>query len=489
MSAVTSRMPDQSTFERGLKGRQARGRRWEFFFLSAILVGLLVLLILLFSLVNNTFGFILVKETIPASTLSERPLEELTAPELAVILQNNLSKGQMLNMFIQTMLPADIERGRLATDPLDAILPTGAINPIEGQKTAVDLSAEELAALIGANVSQGQMVDTVYTMVVGRTVVQSWSLLDSLFNRPGIEQTIADRAQGIGLSPTLSAEKREEAQVNYAEGRLQWHSWLNGDLLTSPSNSVAGEWGIRQGLVGSVLVLLVAIVPSAIIGVGAAIYLEEYAKDPRIIRHKYLRWFNQFVETNIRNLAGVPSIIYGLLGLAIFARILEAFTSGRMIPGVEGSANGRTIISAGLTLGLLILPVIIINAQEAIRAVPNSIREASFGLGATRWQTISRQVLPASIPGIMTGIILSLSRAIGETAPLVVIGAAVSLSRDPTLFGAFTTLPIQIYNAASQPDAQFQNAASAAILILLALLLVLNATAIIIRQRFSRRTQ
>ncbi|MBZ0288033.1 MAG: phosphate ABC transporter permease PstA, partial [Anaerolineae bacterium] len=230
-------------------------------------------------------------------------------------------------------------------------------------------------------------------------------------------------------------------------------------------------------------------VPSALIGIGAAIYLEEYAKDPRIISNRYLVWFNQFVETNIRNLAGVPSIIYGLLGLAIFARLLEFFTSGQAFPGVQANANGRTIVSAGLTLGLLILPVIIINAQEAIRAVPSSIREASYGLGGTRWQTISRQVLPAAIPGIMTGIILSLSRAIGETAPLVVIGAAVSLSRDPVLFGAFTTLPIQIYNMASQPNAQFQNAASAAILILLALLLVLNATAIIIRQRFSRRVQ
>jgi phosphate transport system permease protein len=489
MSAITSRMPDKSTFQSGLKGRQARGRRWEFFFLSAILIGLLVLLILLFSLINNTFGFILVKETIPATTLADRPIEELAAPDLAVILQNNLSKGQMLNVFIQTVLPADVDRARLATDPVSVLLPEAASNPIVGQKTAVDLSVDELAALIAANASQGQLVDMVYSMVVGRTVVQSWSLIDSLLNRAAIEQTIADRAQGIGLSPTLSAEKREGAQINYAEGNLQWHSWLNGDLLTSPSNSVAGEWGVRQGLVGSVLVLIVAIVPAALIGVGASIYLEEYAKDPRIIRNKYLGWFNQFVETNIRNLAGVPSIIYGLLGLAIFARLLEAFTSGRIIPGAEAGANGRTIVSAGLTLGLLILPVIIINAQEAIRAVPNSIREASYGLGATRWQTISRQVLPTAIPGIMTGIILSLSRAIGETAPLVVIGAAVSLSRDPSLFGAFTTLPIQIYNAASQPDAQFQNAASAAILILLALLLVLNATAIIIRQRFSRRIQ
>jgi phosphate transport system permease protein len=487
MSAMTSRMPDDRTFDAGLKARHGRGRRWEFFFLSAILIGLLILLVLLFSLVNKTFGLILVKETIPASTLADRPIEELSTPELALILQNHLNKGQMLNTLIQTVLPADLERARLASDPIDVLLPPGGVNPIGGDKTAVELSADELAVLIGANAPQERLVDMVNTLVVGRTVVQSWTLLESLFNRAGIEQTIDERAAGIGLSPTLGSSQREQTQSNYAEGRLQWHSWLNSDLLRNPTNSVAGEWGIRQGIVGTVMVLLVAIIPASLIGVGAAIYLEEYAKDPRIIRNRYLAWFNQFVETNIRNLAGVPSIIYGLLGLAIFARLLEAFTSGRAIPGVEAAANGRTIVSAGLTLGLLILPVIIINAQEAIRAVPNSIREASYGLGGTRWQTISRQVLPAAVPGIMTGIILSLSRAIGETAPLVVIGAAVSLSRDPVLFGAFTTLPIQIYNAASQPDPQFQNAASAAILVLLVLLLALNATAIILRQRFSRR--
>jgi len=489
MSATTSHMPDDRSFERHLQGRQARGRRWQFFFLSAILIGLLVLLILLFSLINNTFGLILVKETVPAFTLADRPIEELSPPDLAVILQNNLSKGQLLNVFIQSVLPADLDRGRLATDPIGILLPEGASNPIVGEKTAVDLSPDELAALIAANGAQDRLVDLVNTMVVGRTVVQSWSLLDSLFNRAGIEQTIQDRAAGIGLSSTLSDSQKEEAQAAYADAQLRWHSWLNSDFVTSPYNTVPAEAGIRQGIVGSVLVMIVAIVPAAIIGIGAAIYLEEYAKDPRIIRSKYLGWFNQFIETNIRNLAGVPSIIYGLLGLAVFARVLEFFTSGQAIPGVTPNANGRTIVSAGLTLGLLILPVIIINAQEAIRAVPRSIREASYGLGGTRWQTISRQVLPAAIPGIMTGIILSLSRAIGETAPLVVIGAAVSLSRDPVLFGAFTTLPIQIYNMASQPDAQFQNAASAAILMLLALLLILNATAIIIRQRFSRRVQ
>jgi phosphate transport system permease protein len=243
-------------------------------------------------------------------------------------------------------------------------------------------------------------------------------------------------------------------------------------------------------LIGSVLILIIAMTFSVPVGVGASVYLEEYAKDTRLAQSTVVKWFNQFIETNIRNLAGVPSIIYGLLGLAIFARLLEPITSGKLFLGDAGGPNGRTILSAGLTLGVLILPVIIINAQEAVRAVPSSVREASYGLGATKWQTVSRQVLPAAVPGIMTGIILSLSRAIGETAPLIVIGAAVFLSKDPnSLFAPFTTLPITIYNWASQPQAQFQNAASAAIIVLLVLLLALNATAIIIRPRFSRRLQ
>jgi phosphate transport system permease protein len=159
------------------------------------------------------------------------------------------------------------------------------------------------------------------------------------------------------------------------------------------------------------------------IGVLAAVYLEEYATD---------NWLNRLIKTNINNLAGVPSIIYGLLGLAIFVRALEAFTSGKIFGVLEDptSANGRTILSAGLTLGLLILPLLIINAQEAIRAVPVSLRQASFGLGATKWQTVWHHVLPNAISGILTGTILSISRAVGETAPLVVVGASTFINLD-----------------------------------------------------------
>jgi phosphate transport system permease protein len=208
--------------------------------------------------------------------------------------------------------------------------------------------------------------------------------------------------------------------------------------------------------------------------------LEEYADNNR---------FNRLIETNINNLAGVPSIIYGMLGLVIFVRALEILTSGKLFgAGDPTTANGRTIVSAGLTLGLLILPLLIINAREAIRAVPGSLRQASYGLGATKWQTVWSHVLPGALPGILTGTILAISRAIGETAPLVVIGASTFIVVDPNgPFAKFTTLPIQIYQWTSRPQAEFRNLAAAAILVLLILLLSLNATAVLLRNRFSRQ--
>jgi len=179
-----------------------------------------------------------------------------------------------------------------------------------------------------------------------------------------------------------------------------------------------------------------------------------------------------------------------MLGLAIFVRALEPFTSGALLGYVEDptQANGRTILSAGLTLGLLVLPLIIINAQEAIRAVPNSLRRASYGLGATRWQTVWSHVLPNAIPGILTGTILAISRAIGETAPLVVVGASTYITFDPdSPFSKFTALPIQIYQWTARPQAEFRNLAAAAILVLLALLLTMNVSAILLRNRYRRQ--
>jgi phosphate transport system permease protein len=220
-----------------------------------------------------------------------------------------------------------------------------------------------------------------------------------------------------------------------------------------------------------ILITMLVAVP---VGVGAAIYLEEYASDTPL---------NRVIQANINNLAGVPSIIYGILGLAIFVRALEPLTSGALF-GITGQ-NGRTILSASLTMALLILPVIIISSQEAIRAVPNSLRLGSYGLGATKWQTIWHHVLPVAFPSILTGLILSMSRAIGETAPLIVIGASTFIVTDPDgPFSSFTVLPIQIYNWTSRPQDEFRDIAAAAIITLLVLLLTLNSVAVILRNRY-----
>ena len=293
--------------------------------------------------------------------------------------------------------------------------------------------------------------------VVQAQVVKSWPLWDSLTERGAIETA---------------------QQTPLPRAELQWRSWVSADFLTSPLDPRRPDLtGIRPALIGSLLIIAITIAVAFPVGVGAAIYLEEYAGRSRL---------NQIIQTNINNLAGVPSIIYGMLGLAIFVRSLEAVTSGRVVGG--GAANGRTVLSAGFTLALLILPLIIINAQEAIRAVPGSLRQASYGLGATRWQTIWHHVLPHAMPGILTGTILAMSRAIGETAPLVVVGASTFITVDPAgPFSKFTTLPIQIYQWTSRPQGEFRNIAAAAILVLLALLLTLNATAVLLRSHYSRR--
>jgi len=288
-----------------------------------------------------------------------------------------------------------------------------------------------------------------------------WSLSDSLFRRQEI-----------------FAEAAEE----FPDAEVKFISWLDSQFVTTPQSDVPEVAGVRTAILGSLWVIAITMLFSFPLGVGASIYLEEYANTTSRL--------NRIIQTNINNLAGVPSIIYGILGLAIFVRAMEAITSGNAFGAVEDptTANGRTVLSAGLTLGLLILPVIIINAQEAIKAVPQSLRHAAFGLGATRWQTVWNHVLPSALPGIMTGPILAISRAIGETAPLVVVGASAFVTFDPEgPFSKFTVLPIQIYQWITRPQGEFRNIAAAAIIALLVLLLSLNATAVIIRNRFTRR--
>lgn len=222
--------------------------------------------------------------------------------------------------------------------------------------------------------------------------------------------------------------------------------------------------GIYTALIGSMWLMAVVAPVSLLLGVGTAIYLEEYAKKNR---------FTDFIIVNISNLAGVPSIVFGLLGLTVFVRAL---------------ALGTSVLAAGFTMSLLVLPVIIVASQEAIRAVPNQLREASFGMGATKWQTIVRVVMPAAIPGILTGGILALSRAIGETAPLVVLGLPLFLAFLPrSVFDMFTVMPMQIYNWTGRPQEEFHALAAAGIIVLLALLILMNSIAVIIRNKFQKR--
>lgn len=240
--------------------------------------------------------------------------------------------------------------------------------------------------------------------------------------------------------------------------------WLDWQFISSFPSRFPERAGIKSALVGTLWLIGLIAVISIPIGVSSALYLEEFAKPGRL---------NKFIEVNISNLAGVPSIVYGILGLAIFVRFF---------------ALERSLLSGALTMSLLILPVIIIASREAIKTVPMSIRYAAFSLGATRWQTAWAHVLPASFPGIMTGVILSLSRAIGETAPLIMIGALTFVAFLPEgPMDSFTAMPIQIYNWISRPQQEFHELAAAGIIVLLAVLLLMNATAIYIRNKTERR--
>ncbi len=241
---------------------------------------------------------------------------------------------------------------------------------------------------------------------------------------------------------------------------------LSLDLLTKFPSSIPANAGLQSAITGTLWLMFVCAAFIVPVGVATAVYLEEYADRDR--------WYNRLIEVNIQNLAAVPSIVYGILGLAFLVR------------GPLGL--GRVVLAGALTLGLLVLPVVIIAGREAIRAVPSSIREGSLALGATQWQTIWRQVLPAAIPGIATGVILALSRAIGETAPLILVGAATFVPFNPGgLDSSFTALPLQIFNYISQPQEDFKLLAAAGIIVLLVLLLTMNSAAIWLRNRYERK--
>lgn len=241
-------------------------------------------------------------------------------------------------------------------------------------------------------------------------------------------------------------------------------SRLNWSFITNLASRNAAEAGVYHALMGTIWVIALTAAMALPVGVAAAIYLEEYAARS---------WVARFIELNIANLAAVPSIIYGLLGLGVFVRLL---------------GMGQSVLAGAATLALLALPVVILSTREALRTVPSSIREGSYALGATKWQTIWHQVLPMATPGVLTGLILALSRSIGETAPLITIGALTYIPFAPdSVWSKFTVLPIQIFNWVSRPQAEFKVNAAAGILVLLVLLLSMNAVAIIVRDRYQRQ--
>lgn len=246
--------------------------------------------------------------------------------------------------------------------------------------------------------------------------------------------------------------------VSQGAGYLDW------DFLRNYASRRPEDAGIKAAIYGTVWIIAIIAPLSLLLGVGTAIYLEEYAPDNK---------FTHFIELNISNLSGVPSIVFGLLGLTVFVRLLEM---------------GRSVLAGGLTMSLMILPVIVVSSQEAIRAIPREQYEASYAMGATKWQTIRTVVLPAAVPGILTGSILALSRAVGETAPLLMIGAMTFIAYIPeSIWSGFTAMPIQIFNWAGRPQEEFQAVAAAGSIVLMLMLVIMNSLAIYIRNKFSKR--
>ncbi len=408
---------EQPEFTQNLDTRNRSGTIWHLVFQASTIFGIIALITMVLNIINGSLGYVAYEGRVDPATLTQN----------GVSIESQ-SEEQLISL-------------------LQSKLSSGAYNKLDKDKPFAERSRREVYQLV-------------LERVVRLEVVDNWNLWESLTQSKQIKTTVAEK---------------------HPEANLKFISWLTGDFVARPQSSEPVTAGIRTAILGSLWTILFTILIAFPIGVGAAIYLEEYASD---------NWFNRIIQTNINNLAGVPSIVYGMLGLAIFVRALEPFTSGAIFgfAGSSSTANGRTVLAAGLTLGLLVLPIIIINSQEAIRAVPRSLRNASFGVGATKWQTVWSHVLPNAMPGILTGTILAVSRAIGETAPLVVVGASTAINFDPSSpFSKFTTLPIQIYQWTARPQDEFRALAAASILVLLILLLSLNASAIVLRNRFSRR--
>jgi phosphate transport system permease protein len=410
-------LPSSGQLDSRLEERRKKSGRWKIIFLACTIVSVFFLVALLTGIVNQAFGYVLIQTEEDPASL---------VPEGEILTEQS---AQVLSTILQEKLSRRLYRKLDAETPL-------------------------------AERSKTELLSIIDTEILKPHVVATWSLFESVvFKQAVLESALRD----------------------YNGGSLQFRSWVSGSLLANSQSSDPLRSGIRGALLGSLLSIFFTILFALPLGVAAAVWLEEYAKD---------NWLNRMIRTNIYNLAGVPSIIYGMLGLALFVRAMAPLTSGSIFGlQAEGSSlDGRTVLSASLSLAILVLPIIIINAQEAMRAIPQGLRHSSLALGATRWQTVWHHVLPASADRILTGAVLAISRALGETAPLVVVGASTFLSMDPSgPFSKFTTLPIQIYQWSARPQQEFRNLAAGAIVVLLVLLLSLNASVIYMRAKYSNK--
>lgn len=456
---VETYFPSDEEYEKHLGKRSRRGFVVRSLFLLALILAIVALVTLLGTIINDSFGLVAIvnqqePEDIVAS-LGYDPeatgLGDLSYDELVTVLQGGISNNVGRRLEREQRFYED----KLVFESEDVWAEIcSSDDPPEG----CDRGPRDQASVL-------QLVEE---RIVQPDIIEVNTLLPSITRPDDFKQQVE----------TTFIETPERYQdYTFDQVQFQWRAWLNPTFVRTPASGTPETAGIRTAVLGSLWIVVITVLFAVPVGVGAAVYLEEFARPSK---------FNDFIQTNINNLAGVPSIIYGILGLAIIVRVFEPFTSGRIF-GFD-NVNGRTVISAGLTLGLLTLPVVIISSQEALKAVPNSLRQAGLGLGATKWQTVRSQILPVAIPGIMTGTILAVARAIGETAPLIVVGASSFITADPTgPFSKYTALPIQIFQWTSLPQVEWRHLAAAASLFLLIMLLVLNAGAVILRNRYSRR--
>lgn len=460
-SSPSRYFPSDDEYAGLLDKRSRRARVIQTVLLGALAVAVLALVTLLYTIINDSFGLVAqINANEPEDVVASFGydparvgLGDLTKDELVVALQGGIERNVGRRLEREQRFYAD----RLvfeSQEKWDEVCARG------DAPTGCDSAPRD----------HGNVLRLVEERIIKPDIVAATTLQASVTHPQAFKDSVR-------ASFADNPERYEG--YTYEQVRYKWRAWLSWQFVTSPSSSTPEIAGISTAILGSIWLVIITIAFAIPVGVGAAVYLEEFARPNRI---------NDLIQTNINNLAGVPSIIYGILGLAVFVRVLEPVTSGSLFLD-DPAPNGRTVLSAGLTLGLLTLPVVIISSQEALRAVPNSLRQAGMGLGATKWQTVRSHILPIAVPGILTGTILAVARAIGETAPLILVGAAGFITTSPSgPFSQFTALPIQIFQWTSLPQAEWQHLAAAASLTLLILLLTLNAGAVVLRNRYSRRS-